>query len=286
MTNDKDFWESVADRIEELFGQDIGFIVVNQKIWFIPKHHIVDSLEIKIPNNLLTNKKLKVNLCSSMWGFIKPDLLLEETEKNFLGQSKFDYIFETARKTFERKIKNIDEPYVSITKRHKGLNESDDMHYPIKVFVVKYIADTLGLKGIKNVGKMRSIIHTEEGFDIDEMTYPDISVDTNVRYFADEVFEVETLFGEGEYSIKKVDETIGKYEKIGNPPKKVNIVLENLTFFMHIEDIIKFHVNQYIAVHFPSFSFSPLQIHLRFPYRFRLLNRKYTSNPSQKSPVM
>ncbi len=236
---DEDFWESVADRIEELFGQDIGFIIVNQRILFTPKHHIVDSVEIKIPNNLLTNKKLKVNLCSSMWGFIKPDLLLEETEKNFLGQSKFDYIFETARKTFERKIRSIGEPYVSITKRHKGLNESDDMHYPIKVFVVKYIADILKLREIKDVGKMREIIHTEEEFGIDKMTYPDIYVDTNARHFANEIFEVETLFGEGKYSIKKIDETIEKYEKIGNPPKKVNIVLENLTFLMHFKDIIK-----------------------------------------------
>lgn len=111
----KDFWESVVDRLEELFGQDIGFIVVNQRIWFIPKHHIVDMLEIKIPNNLLDEKKLQAELCSIMWGFINPDLLFEETEKN-LGQDKFDYIFEVARKIFERKIKSIGEPYVSITK--------------------------------------------------------------------------------------------------------------------------------------------------------------------------
>ena len=241
---DKDFWESVADRIEELFGQDIGFIVVNQKILFIPKHHIVDLLEIEIPNNLLAEKKLQAELCSIMWGFINPDLLLEETKKNFLGQSKFDYIFEVARKNFERKIKSIGEPYVSITKRHRGLNESDDMHYPIKVFVVKYIADTLGLKGIRDVDKMRDIIHTEETFNrdkfgMDETTYPDIYVDSNAQHFADEVFEVETLFGEGEYSLKKIDETIEKYEKISNPPKRVNIVLENLTLLIHLKDIVE-----------------------------------------------
>ena len=240
---DEDFWESVADRIEELFGQDIGFIVVNQKILFIPKHHIVDMLEIN-PNNLLAEKKLQAELCSIMWGFINPDLLLEETKKNFLGQSKFDYIFEVARKNFERKIKSIGEPYVSITKRHRGLNESDDMHYPIKVFVVKYIADTLGLKGIRDVDKMRDIIHTEETFNrdkfgMDETTYPDIYVDSNAQHFADEVFEVETLFGEGEYSLKKIDETIEKYEKISNPPKRVNIVLENLTLLIHLKDIVE-----------------------------------------------
>jgi len=240
---DKDFWESVVDRIEELFGQDIGFIVVNQKILFIPKHHIVDMLEIN-PNNLLAEKKLQAELCSIMWGFINPDLLLEETKKNFLGQSKFDYIFEVARKNFERKIKSIGEPYVSITKRHRGLNESDDMHYPIKVFVVKYIADILGLKGIRDVDKMRDIIHTEETFNrdkfgMDETTYPDIYVDSNAQHFADEVFEVETLFGEGEYSLKKIDETIEKYEKISNPPKRVNIVLENLTLLIHLKDIVE-----------------------------------------------
>ncbi len=240
---DEDFWESVADRIEELFGQDIGFIVINQKILFEPKHHIVDMLEIKIPNNLLAEKKLQAKLCSIMWGFINPDLLLEKTEKN-LGQDKFDYIFEMARKIFKRKIKSIGEPYVSITKRHRGLNESDDMHYPIKVFVVKYIADTLGLKGIRDVDKMRDIIHTEETFNrdkfgMDETTYPDIYVDSNAQHFADEVFEVETLFGEGEYSLKKIDETIEKYEKISNPPKRVNIVLENLTLLIHLKDIVE-----------------------------------------------
>ena len=78
---DEDFWESVVDRIEELFGQDIGFIVINQEILFEPKHHIVDLLEIKIPNNLLAEKKLQAELCSIMWGFINPDLLLEYSNR-------------------------------------------------------------------------------------------------------------------------------------------------------------------------------------------------------------
>lgn len=240
---DKEFWESVMDRIEELFGQDIGFIVTNKKILFIPRHHIVDEVDIKVPENVANDKKLQAELCSLMWGFIKPNLLLEET-KNLLDQVKFDHVFEMGRKLFERKIKSIGEPYLSVTKRHRSLKESDDMHYPLKVFVVKYMADMLGLEGIKDVDKMKQFIHTEETFNknkfgMDEITYPDIYVDTSAQYFADEVFEIETLFGEGEYSIKKIDETIEKYEKIINTPTKVNIVIENLTFLMHLKDLIK-----------------------------------------------
>lgn len=241
---DKEFWESVADRIEELFGQDIGFIITNKKFLFIPKHHVVDIVEIKLPENLVNEKKLQAELCSLIWGFISPDLLLFKTKENFSKQCKFDHIFEIGRKFFERKIKSIGEPYLSVTRRHRGLKESDDMHYPLKVFVVKYIADMLGLKGIKDVDKMKQLIHTEEIFNkskfgMDEATYPDIYVDASAKYFADEVFEIETLFGEGEYSMKKIDETIEKYEKISNPPTKVNIVLENLTFLIHLKDIIE-----------------------------------------------
>ncbi len=247
---DKDFWESVADRVEELFGQGVGFIVTNEKLLqLLPKHHIVDFIDIKIPEYLLSDEKLQSKLCSFFWGLIDPELLLQETKKNFLGNSKFDYIFEMGRRKFEEKLKDIArrEPYNTLTKRHRDSNESN-MHYQIKVFVVKYIADVLGLKGDNDAPKMANLIHTEKdlnGF------IPDIYVDPNAQRFGNEVFEIKTLFGEGEFSLKKIDETIEKYEKMNNPPRKVNIVLENLTLLMHLNEIknkIKIHKNKEFEV--------------------------------------
>jgi len=240
---DEKFLESVIDRIEELFGQDIGFIVTNKKIVFVPRHHIVDIVEIKLSASLINDIRAQAELCSLIWGFINPDLLLEEVEKRF-REVKFDFIFEIGRKLFERTIRSIGEPYLSVTRKHRSLKESDDMHYPLKVFVVKHIANMLGLKGIKDVNRIKQFIHTEERynkdkFGLDETSYPDVYVDEKARYFANEVFEIETLFGEGEYSLKKIDETIEKYEKINNPLHRVNIVLENLTFLMHLKEIIE-----------------------------------------------
>ena len=64
------FWESFWDRIEELFSQDLGFIVLNPNVFYIPKHHIVKWIHVQFPDRLVNNPTIKAELCSIMWGFL------------------------------------------------------------------------------------------------------------------------------------------------------------------------------------------------------------------------
>ncbi len=226
---DCEFWESFWDRIEELFSQDFGFIILNRDVLYIPQHHIVKWIYLWFPDRLVSDPKAKAELCGAMWGFLDPDDILKKAG-TCSSDMKFDIIFEVAREEFKSKLKSIVGRYLYVTKR--GENESDT-HFMLKLFVVKYIADALELNDIIS---MRKYIHVEEPWD---GVYPDIYVSSDATKFADEVFEIETLFGEGEFSIKKIDETIEKYKKIGNPPQRLNIVLENLTFLMHLEELIE-----------------------------------------------
>ncbi|MGC8935594.1 MAG: hypothetical protein ACP5LN_10585 [Thermoproteota archaeon] len=71
--------------------------------------------------------------------------------------------------------------------------------------------------------EMKSDAKTEEG----DATIPDVRM-------KDEVYEVETLFGEGADADKKIDETIKKYTT-----EKVNIVMDNFGFLLHLKDLVK-----------------------------------------------
>lgn len=51
-----------------------------------------------------------------------------------------------------------------------------------------------------------------------------------------ENFEIETLFKQGNFPLKKIDETIEKYERASNI-HKVNIVIDNMAFLMHINGL-------------------------------------------------
>ncbi|MEM0328130.1 MAG: hypothetical protein QXN53_06120 [Thermoproteota archaeon] len=218
---DKDFWDSVQDRIEELFSQRFGFIIFNKPIFFFPKHHIVDIINIE-PKKM--SLELKKEIASIIWGFVRLD---------DVDSPRFDHIFEVARKRFETKLREIGEPYLTATKRDKGLHEADDLHYPIKLFIVKYLAREMNLKHLDQIKEM---IQTEyEGLGDYR---PDIYVAPSAEKFANQIFEVETLFGQGNYPLKKIDETIEKYEK-ASWAHKVNIILDNLTFLRHINELRK-----------------------------------------------
>jgi hypothetical protein len=218
---DKDFWDIVQDRIEQLFSQRFGFIIFDKPVLFFPKHHIVDIINVE-PKEM--SPELKKEIVSMIWGFVKVD---------DVSSPKFDYIFEVARKRFETKLRDIGEPYLSATKRDKGLHEADDLHYPIKLFLVKYVAREMNLK---HLDQIKETIQSEYE-DFGDYR-PDVYISSSAEKFANQIFEVETLFGQGDYPLKKVDETIEKYEK-ASWTYKVNIIIDNLTFLRHINELRK-----------------------------------------------
>lgn len=213
-------YEHIFDRLSELPRGHFGFIIVNTKIIprLVPK---VNSIHIK-PKRLPTELKRKIS--SIVWGFVDT--------KGIIGS--LDEVFESAREKFEQKLFSLREPYLSATRRSKGTKESDDLHFPMKLFVVKYLATELLEKEPKwsDIDKIVCKIITEEEWD---ECYPDISVKSGK--FENQVFEIETLFEQGDYPLEKVDETIEKYEGKKRLPSKVNVVLDNFTFLRHIKGL-------------------------------------------------
>jgi len=94
----------------------------------------------------------------------------------------------------------------------------------------------MGFKKIEDIIKIKKFIKTEEKHsDFNKKYQPDIYINGESEEFPNEVFEIETLFGEGINAMKKIDETIEKYEE--SSIEKLNVVLENITLLFHLKEI-------------------------------------------------
>jgi hypothetical protein len=215
---DNNDWHHIFDRIKELSMQSCGFIIFNKQIYleYPIEHHAIEILSIK-PQKL--DLELKNSISRMIWGFVDLDAL-----------GTFDHVFDSAKTKFEGQLKKgaKEEPYNSVTKRHdkESNGKESNLHLEIKVFLVRYLTKCLELE--EDYYEIKNEIRVEEKCNT---TIPDIWVPTR-----SEVYEVETLFGEGNYSIKKINDTIDKYDKLLEI-KKINIVLDNLTFLMHIKEL-------------------------------------------------
>ena len=233
---DEDF---LRNNLEQLYNQGLGFIIFKNIILdlekFYPKGHLdIDFRTIEPNEGLDNNFEKTLQLCSFLWGLVKPNLdtfyISPENKK------KFNAIFYESKKMYDKILTEISQPYDRATRRHKGVSkESHDVHYKLKRFVVKYLSNELGFSKKKDISSIKKYIHTESMYSNNKFTnsnYPDILVDKDAEQYKDESFEIETLFAEG---IKKIDMTIDKYENY--PINKLNIVLDNITFLNHIHEI-------------------------------------------------
>ncbi len=234
-------WHIIRSKLEQLFGQQLGFIIFkNLNLLtddYMPRDHIINFITLT-PNEYLEKEfDLAKKLCCMIWGFV--EIMKKDLENYFFSNTaSFNYLFNLAKVLYERKLGELNskEPYISSTKRQKFGNESDEVHFPIKVFVVEYLSNKMGFKKIEDIIKIKKFIKTEEKHsDFNKKYQPDIYINGESEEFPNEVFEIETLFGEGINAMKKVDETIEKYED--SSIKKLNIVLENITLLFHLEEI-------------------------------------------------
>ena len=178
---DNNDWDHILERIDELYIQGLGFIIFNKQIKrrkFPIEHHAIEILSI---TSQKLDYELKNSISSMVWGFVE--------SKN---HGKFDLVFDSAKNKFEYQLKKgVEEPYKSATKRHgKEPNDKESkLHFEIKVFLVRYLTKCLGLE--EDYYEIKNEIRVEEKC---STTIPDIWVPTR-----SEVYEVETLFGEGNY---------------------------------------------------------------------------------------
>lgn len=208
----KSDWDYLLDRIKDLYMQNCGFIIFNKRInlEFPIKHQKIEILDIK-PQKL--DIELKNSISRMFWGFVDLD-----------EHGTFDHVFDSAKNKFEYQLLKDaeEEPYFTVTKGHDGESNS---HFEIKVFLVRYLTKVMKLEEHEIQNKIQ--VEVEH----DGVT-PDIWVPAQ-----SEVYEVETLFGGGDYPINKIKTTIDKYDDKLPEIKTINIVLDNLTFLRHIKKL-------------------------------------------------
>ena len=220
-----DDWLHIYDRIEELFAQSFGFIILNKSVPIFQGRHHINTINIK-PKEL--DFELKRRISSVVWGFVN----LEDA-----NDIDFDHIFESARKKFKETLENIREEergiYVDATSSHVG--EESDLHLQMKWFLVKYLTTKLRSAGenLKTPTQIKNRIEIEKEYQVaGSKIIPDIKCNDNV-------YEVETLFAEdrdGKIPRNKIVHTFVKYEN-DISVHKINVVFDTLTFIRHLREL-------------------------------------------------
>ena len=248
--NDKNPWLNVddielKDRFDELYTGGVRFIIFRTSLRNIFEEYKkkLESIHKKINYRFdlikLEAKELPASFANIIWGYaLEGDL-----------DGKFDEVFNKAKKVFRERLNKIKEDegglFKLVTNRWKSNGSESDLHYNIKVFIVSLLVNELRKKGesLTTLEDVRKRIKTEGG---NREAVPDIQIDK-------EVYEVETLFGEGEDADKKIDEIIDKY-RYSHDIQKINVVMDNLGFLMHLKDL------QIRRKHFKNIEFYTLDV--------------------------
>ena len=193
--------------------------------------HPLDVVYVQ-PRSLSFEEKKK--LSRLVWGNVglddlAPILIEEEKVERPYGDTIDDIFNKLSKDLFEKRLEAVEREdggiYVYATNQHEGEESSE--HYLMKCFIVKLLSKE---RKLRDVVKIKEMIKTEEEY---EGVIPDIRVNNSV-------YEVETLFSEdreGKIPKKKIENTITKYENTSI--REINIVLDNLTFLRHLEDLIE-----------------------------------------------
>ena len=229
--------DSLRERLEETYSSGLGFIIFATKnqVNFELTRRMLQEIYFECQGRLnivfLEARKLPlglVRLASGMLDLSEPVVRIRvgEVPSGFT----FDYIMNEALfkedSAFNRVLREIMDEEGGLFKSATARAENEsDLHYAIKVFVVRSLVGELRKRGwtLRSREEIEKIVQTE---DRKGENVPDIQVEGG------EAYEVETLFGEGESADKKLDETIRKYRGT-----KVNIVMDNFGFLLHLRDL-------------------------------------------------
>lgn len=212
-----------GDRLDQLFSQDFGFIILNHPLPRVLERHRINTIIVHA-RQLTTEMKRK--LTEIVWGFV-------DIEDAF---APLDVVFDYGREKFEHTLEGIKEIgfFAEATKPHEG--EESNEHRWIKRFLVKHLASELIKTGElpKNPSRrqIKSKVETEvKGRFLNAV--PDVVV-------GNDVYEVETLFaedGEGSNPSDKIIHTIDKYDN--SSVNSISVVLSNISFIRHLKMIKK-----------------------------------------------
>jgi len=252
--NDKNIFEIVSpERLREPLDRfivgDVSFLIFktrDEKIYDYCKqvlNHLMKYMEnipkfIEIIPRELTFEQKRI-LTELAWGVsVKGiEMIVKKPEWDRPLGDTFDDLFNKFGKTRHGEcLENLQKEkygiYVLATNQHEG--DESDLHLQIKWFIVKFLSQKYK---VNSLSEIEESVKTEEQLPEantkGEYPKPDI---WDVKENA--VYEVETLFSEdreGRTPQKKIYESIKKYENTS--VKKINIILDNLTFLLHIRDV-------------------------------------------------
>ena len=207
----------LEERIPELFGQGFGFLVFYLKKEnfdflcnsFGIKEHKIQKLILTKGKELKEDEREKIS--SASWGLLEP---------NGSWRSLSDY-FSGYEKKFYNKLEKMSSSKYAISVRESVEDEEggreSNLHYLLKIFLVKYFREKLKIEGkIETETEKEGII-------------PDIFIPGENL-----AIEVETLYGTGIATLRKLGRTIEKYEEKGY---KLWVVMPNLQLLLFSKDI-------------------------------------------------
>ena len=234
-------WDVVGDKLKEFYAQGFGFVIFQ-----IPKKLVQDfkkKLEevtgdlrpqiIELYPKGIYVTELKRDISSAFWGFVIP-----KDGPRWKEGGTFDNFFTACENEFYERLNKIGRDDIKVGKKKLSpsflvnlAENEDDIHYWIKVFIVKYLVEKENYE--------REMIKTEEDAALtinEKKVIPDIKVGDRL------VIEVETLYGTGlkyHEPLNKIrTETIKKY-KDNEKDFDVWIVLKNLDLFFYYKDLKK-----------------------------------------------
>lgn len=247
-------WDEVKRRLQELYSQGLGFIIFQvpssiagkfrEKLEDEVSPHKPDIIEL-IPQihgtKLLTEEGVidipvvKQKIANEIWGRV-----LDEDAVTRLKD--FDELFGEAEKLFKDKLNKYSNQLIRSEGKERSpdmlvkespkvaddpVNNESPLHYNLKVFVVKSLAETekYSLESIDTEED------TPTAHDSEKRVIPDVQA-------GNRVFEIETLYSSGK-PLTNIRRTIEKY-KDHEPKPEVNIVLTNLDAFLWYKELKRF----------------------------------------------
>jgi hypothetical protein len=143
----------------------------------------------------------------------------------FKGGSYFNKILEDIKNEEEGLFKESTNPAKEV---------ESSLHFNIKVFLVRYLVHKLRKEGKELSTREEIMKEIETEKELSEGVLSDVKV-------GKEVYEVETLFGPhaGEEPDLKINKTIDRYDKININVNKVNIVMDNFGFLLHLKELLR-----------------------------------------------
>ncbi|ACX72220.1 Competence CoiA family protein [Methanocaldococcus vulcanius M7] len=231
--------DNLSDRLWAIFSKERGIVIFYTKSENIFEKYKTILNEINwtklnlkakiieiIPKRL--SFKEKINVAKALFGFI-------DIEKDVPPIAPMDAVLNFAKEKYKEKLEKINNKYyINLGIINEGENESEE-HMNLKSFVAHYLIKKLEKEGkIPKEDKEKDWDYIKENIIITEHSKEgknnNLIVDV---YFDDknENYEIETLFKEG---FGKIHKTLEKY----NPNEKINIVIENITAFLHAKEFL------------------------------------------------